>query len=93
MPWQFDILFDVLSAAEHLRLFAALKGLPPDSVDVEVQRRLEEVRLADVANRPAGSFSGGMKRRLSVAISLMGDPSVVFMDEPTTGALFSFLFC
>lgn len=90
--WQFDILFDVLSAAEHLRLFAALKGLPPDSVDVEVQRRLEEVRLADVANRPAGSFSGGMKRRLSVAISLMGDPGVVFMDEPTTGALFSFLF-
>ena len=63
--WQFDILFDVLSAAEHLRLFAALKGLPPDSVDVEVQRRLEEVRLADVANRPAGSFSGGMKRPIN----------------------------
>ena len=91
--WQFDILFEVLTAAEHLRLFAALKGLAPDSVEVEVQRRLEEVRLADVSNRAAGSFSGGMKRRLSVAISLMGNPRVVFMDEPTTGARFPPLSC
>ena len=52
----------------------------------EVSKRLQQVRLTDSAKSVSSSFSGGMKRRLSVAISFIGDPELVFLDEPTTGA-------
>eukprot|EP00960_Hanusia_phi_P066607 766433-Hanusia_phi.AAC.1 len=82
---QFDILWERLTAREHLAIFAIIKGIKPDSVYHEADKRIEEVRLNDAANQIAGSFSGGMKRRLSVAVSLIGNPSVVYLDEPTTG--------
>jgi ABC-type multidrug transport system ATPase subunit len=50
-----------------------------------VKERLTDVLLYDVANKKAGEFSGGMKRRLSMAISAVGDPKVIYLDEPTTG--------
>lgn len=70
---------------EHLQIFCAIKGVPQDSVDVQSLTLLEEVRLSDVADKFAGTFSGGMKRRLSVALSMVGNPSCLFLDEPTTG--------
>ncbi|XP_043704169.1 ABC transporter A family member 2-like [Telopea speciosissima] len=82
---QFDILWDSLTAEEHLHLFAGIKGLPPDSINSVVQDLLEHVKLAQAAKRRAGSYSGGMKRRVSVAIALIGDPKLVILDEPTTG--------
>uniref|UniRef100_A0A2N9H3Q6 ABC transporter domain-containing protein n=1 Tax=Fagus sylvatica TaxID=28930 RepID=A0A2N9H3Q6_FAGSY len=82
---QFDILWDALSAEEHLYLFASIKGLQPDMIELVAQKLLEEVRLAESANGRSGSYSGGMKRRLSVAIALIGDPKLVILDEPTTG--------
>jgi ABC-type multidrug transport system ATPase subunit len=82
---QFDVLWGSLSPLEHLRLFAAIKGLPAAAAAGEARRRLEEVRLGDAADRPAAALSGGMRRRLSVAAALMGGPRVVFLDEPTTG--------
>ncbi|KAI9086495.1 hypothetical protein K1719_031579 [Acacia pycnantha] len=82
---QFDILWDALSGEEHLHLFATIKGLPPSSVKSIAQKSLAEVRLTESGKVRAGSYSGGMKRRLSVAISLIGDPKLVIMDEPTTG--------
>ncbi|KAK3035661.1 hypothetical protein RJ639_032533, partial [Escallonia herrerae] len=82
---QFDILWDALSGQEHLILFASIKGLPPASLKSVAQKSLAEVRLAEAARMRAGSYSGGMKRRLSVAIALIGEPKLVILDEPTTG--------
>lgn len=82
---QFDILWDALSGQEHLYLFASIKGLPPASLETVVQQSLAEVRLTEAAKVRAGSYSGGMKRRLSVAIALIGEPKLVILDEPTTG--------
>jgi ABC-type multidrug transport system ATPase subunit/phosphodiesterase/alkaline phosphatase D-like protein len=82
---QHDILWTKLTAREHLEMFAALKGLKAKDISKEVEERLRDVDLVKVANITAGNYSGGMKRRLSVAISLVGDPDIVFLDEPTTG--------
>ena len=82
---QHDILWPELTARQHLRLFAEFKGLPRSEIEETVDRKLNEVGLFDVGNNPAKSFSGGMKRRLSVAIASIGDPKVIFLDEPTTG--------
>jgi len=82
---QFDLLWDLLTAEEHLELFGRIKGIPESSLAKEVATRLEQVRLTDSAKSVSSSFSGGMKRRLSVAISFIGDPELVFLDEPTTG--------
>ncbi|XP_044477584.1 ABC transporter A family member 2-like [Mangifera indica] len=82
---QFDILWNALSGEEHLHLFASIKGLPPDSIKSVTENSLAEVRLTKAAKVRAGSYSGGMKRRLSVAIALIGNPKLVILDEPTTG--------
>jgi ABC-type multidrug transport system ATPase subunit len=82
---QFDILWGELTAREHLRLFAALKGLPRSEWESSTTELLERTKLTQAADRRSSTFSGGMKRRLSVAIALIGDPEVVYLDEPTTG--------
>ncbi|XP_042011440.1 ABC transporter A family member 2-like [Salvia splendens] len=82
---QFDVLWDALSGQEHLYLFASIKGLNPASIKSVVEKLLGEVKLTESAKVRAGSFSGGMRRRLSVAIALIGEPKLVIMDEPTTG--------
>eukprot|EP01116_Phalansterium_solitarium_P019773 TRINITY_DN564_c0_g2_i1.p1 TRINITY_DN564_c0_g2~~TRINITY_DN564_c0_g2_i1.p1 ORF type:complete len:1819 (+),score=747.59 TRINITY_DN564_c0_g2_i1:87-5543(+) len=82
---QHDIVWNELTAREHLRLFARLKGIESELVEREVSGKLDYMGLLHVADQRVGSFSGGMKRRLSVAISAIGDPKLIFMDEPTTG--------
>jgi len=82
---QHDILWGELTPWQHLRLFARLRGLPKEYILGEIINRLKAVNLYDVRDRPVKTFSGGMKRRLTVAISLIGSPPVVLLDEPTTG--------
>jgi ABC-type multidrug transport system ATPase subunit len=82
---QHDVLFKDLTAAEHLELFASFKNVPSDRIEAEVRERLQDVDLLRFADTSAGLFSGGMKRRLSVAIALIGNPAIVYLDEPTTG--------
>ena len=84
---QHDILWPGLTGAEHLELFCRLRGMSEEEVAKETQQRLKDVLLDDpkVRNTPARAYSGGMQRRLSIAISLIGNPKVVYLDEPTTG--------
>ena len=80
---QHDVLWPQLTAREHLEVYSMFKGVW-DAKD-EIDTLLEGVKLTDVQHKECGKFSGGMKRRLSVAISAMGNPDVIFLDEPTTG--------
>ena len=82
---QDDILWPNLSAKEHLELFAGLRGVSQDEIADTVQEWLESVDLDSVQNTRVSSFSGGMKRRLSVAMSTIGDSKLIVLDEPTTG--------
>lgn len=82
---QFDILWGELTAGEHMRMFCKIKGIPDEDIEQVTEDLLKDVGLSDVLNARTYSFSGGMKRRLSVAISAIGDPKIIFMDEPTTG--------
>ncbi|OMO54833.1 ABC transporter-like protein [Corchorus capsularis] len=82
---QFDILWNALSGQEHIELFACIKGLHPASIKSVVEKSLTDVRLTEASKVRAESYSGGMKRRISVAVALIGDPKLVFLDEPTSG--------
>lgn len=82
---QHDILWPQLTARETLRLYAAIKGVRADAVEAEVTRVLRDVRLTFVEHALVGGYSGGMKRRLSIAIACLGRPKLIMLDEPTTG--------
>ncbi len=82
---QHDVLFSELTATEHLRFWARFKGVARNDLNEHVKETLETISLQGKGNNLASTFSGGMKRRLSVGISAMGNPKVIFLDEPTTG--------
>ncbi len=74
-----------LSAREHMRLQTALHGLPKAERVSRGDALIERVGLSDAADRKVGGYSGGMKRRLDLALALVHGPRVLFLDEPTTG--------
>ena len=78
-------LYDDLSAREHLRLWGGLYGLQGGELELAVHRALEEVDLNERADEAVKRFSGGMKRRLNLALGLVHRPAVVVLDEPTVG--------
>jgi ATP-binding cassette subfamily A (ABC1) protein 3 len=82
---QFDALLDLLTSREHLELFSRIKGVPEEIVPSLVDEKLRQMDLLDFEHKLAGSLSGGNKRKLSVAIALIGSPPVIFLDEPSTG--------
>lgn len=77
---QFDVLWEDLTVAEHLLFYARLKGIPPRQEKAALAQSLQDVRLTRFADFHVKKLSGGMKRRLSVAISMVGDPAIVFLD-------------
>jgi ABC-type multidrug transport system ATPase subunit len=82
---QFDILWNELSCEEHLLFYARLKGVKPSEEYKMVKKALEEVQLTEKKDVLTKFLPLGMKRRLSIAISLVANPSIIFLDEPTTG--------
>jgi len=75
----------LLSASEHMRLQTALHGLPKAERVERSRELLERVGLSQAADRRVGGYSGGMKRRLDLALALVHRPQILFLDEPTTG--------
>ncbi|EGC36362.1 hypothetical protein DICPUDRAFT_87445 [Dictyostelium purpureum] len=82
---QFDIFWEDLSCVETLLYYARLKGVPIAKEIESVEMVLKEVNLFDVKDRLVKELSGGMKRRLSFAVAMTGDSSLLFFDEPSTG--------
>ncbi|MFD6357866.1 ATP-binding cassette domain-containing protein [Nocardia tengchongensis] len=82
---QFAAVDEILTGAENLRLMGRLLHLGSRETGRRTARLLEQFELTEAAGKRAGSYSGGMRRRLDIAMSLMGQPRIVFLDEPTTG--------
>jgi ABC-type multidrug transport system ATPase subunit len=82
---QHDILWNELTPMEHLILFGRIKELSYKDASDQAEKILAQVNLSHVKNKLAGTFSGGMKRRLSVALACIGNPKIIILDEPTTG--------
>ncbi len=80
---QFAAVDEILTGRENLVLVARLRHLT--DVDAIAADLLERFALTDASDRPVSTYSGGMRRRLDIAMSLIGEPPVVFLDEPTTG--------
>jgi ABC-2 type transport system ATP-binding protein len=75
----------ILTGREHLMLQATLQGMPKSERKRRAQELLERVGLTEAADRRVGGYSGGMKRRLDLALALVHGPRILFLDEPTTG--------
>ena len=83
---QFDAHFMNLTGQEHVELYASIKGIPKQFVRKVALAKLKEVGLSEYdGNRLASVYSGGMKRKLSVACATIGQPRIIFLDEPSTG--------
>ncbi|NWX94843.1 ABCA4 protein, partial [Nothoprocta ornata] len=82
---QYNILFNHLTVAEHILFYAQLKGRSRDEAEQELETMLEDMGLAHKKNEEAQNLSGGMQRKLSVAIAFVGEAKVVVLDEPTSG--------
>lgn len=82
---QHDVLIPDMTVAEHLRLFANIKGCNPEDIDSEVEKMIESVGLVEKRDAYAASLSGGQKRKLSLGIAFIGKSKIVFLDEPTSG--------
>lgn len=76
---------ELLTGRENLIMMGQLYRLTSKSAKARAQELLEEFDLVDAADRPAKTYSGGMRRRLDLAVSLVATPPVIFLDEPTTG--------
>jgi ABC-2 type transport system ATP-binding protein len=82
---QFSAVDNLLTGEENLRLMADLRHLGRDAGRRRIAELLERFDLTGAARKPLSAYSGGMRRRLDLAMTLVGNPSVIFLDEPTTG--------
>lgn len=82
---QFDILWEDMTSEEHLLFYARIKGVSPENELEFVERALKEVKLLEIKDTLIRELPLGMRRRLSIAIALVSNPKIIFLDEPSTG--------
>jgi len=82
---QFDAIFELLTVYENLEFYASIKGIKADSINLLVNAMIKEMALDEFTNKIAGRLSGGNKRKLAVAISMLCNPPIILLDEPSTG--------
>ena len=82
---QFSAVDGLLTGVENLDLMADLRHLPKAEGRRRIAELLERFDLVEAATKPVSTYSGGMKRRLDLAMTLIGDPRIIFLDEPTAG--------
>jgi ABC-2 type transport system ATP-binding protein len=82
---QFSALDELFTGEENLQLMADLRHLGKQEGRRRVAELLERFDLVEAARKPAATYSGGMRRRLDLAMTLIGDPRIIFLDEPTAG--------
>lgn len=82
---QFDTIIQNLTTQEHLELYVKLKGINPKYHKYLIDQTIEMLNLQKYRNIQAGTYSGGNKRKLSVAIAMIGRPPIIFLDEPSSG--------
>lgn len=84
VPQDFS-LFPELTPRQNLSYFGALYGIPKDKLKIRINHLLEVLGLTHVGDKKVGTFSGGMKRRVNLAIGIINEPEILFLDEPTVG--------
>jgi ATP-binding cassette subfamily A (ABC1) protein 3 len=82
---QFDAIFEYMTVEENLKYYSYIKGIPFEKRENMIKSIINEMRLSEQLNKEAGNLSGGNKRKLSVAIALIGNPPIIFLDEPSNG--------
>ncbi|XP_070574888.1 phospholipid-transporting ATPase ABCA3-like [Ptychodera flava] len=82
---QFDALIERLTGREVLTMYARLRGIPSHKLDEVVEITIKQLNLGPWADKLSGTYSGGNKRKLSTASAVVGNPPIIFLDEPTSG--------
>ena len=82
---QFDAIFNLMTVREHLEFYGRIKKIPRNLIEPLIQAQLKSMNLEQYEKKLAGTLSGGNKRKLSVAMAMLGNPPVVFLDEPSAG--------
>jgi ATP-binding cassette subfamily A (ABC1) protein 3 len=82
---QFDAIFEYMTVFENLKFYSRIKGVDPDKTNKLINAMLESMTLSNYKDKIAGRLSGGNKRKLSVAISMICNPPIILLDEPSTG--------